>query len=845
MPTNPPIHSSSPSFILDESGLEVQIQVANDLIREGQWAKAKFKYEEIIEIFGESENLLMPLGLLEGQLGSLDRALECFKKITEKEVLHFNAWMAAGLCEKNLHQYCNAINSYKQAKHALLLRLKSTKEPSTNDLLIECLVQLCELQRNLKQNDEALENAKLLLNIQNNPDSYQNLCRILLEINRFEDCLNLLNQAILQYPQAGQLYVLKGLTLEKLLQDRMQDVFRSEILNCYDRAIELSFEDLSDSKKIQSLVQFETKAQAYYFKANFLSTFGHWHHAISQYERVIELRPKHLMCLNNLMVANQSIGRNDRALYYLEQIEVLTAKEPVLIEKLQQDVVPFYFNAGALLLFASEFTKAKLYFEKALLINLHYPQLLSAYIHLRMRLCDWQSFAMVSEGSETKLLNFEQLKQCLLSGVQEQSILAHPFALLSLTDDASLQAKASKAWARIFEENEITQLPNSVDSDIFSQSESLVKSNREKIRLGYFSCDFKEHATAYLIASLFELHDRDDFEIYAYSWSLDDQSVLRERLKNSFDQWFEVGELADSQLIALAREHNLDIAFDLKGYTEGARTQIFASRVAPVQIAYLGYPGTMEASFIDFCIADEVVMPLTEQGLSKESVLLMPVSYQANDPRRQISKAITSRTIHGLPEEGIVFSCFNSAYKITYDIFTLWMDILRTFPSSVLWLLDDNETASENLLKIAESLAIPKERIVFAPKLPPAQHLERISHADLFLDTFPCNAHTSASDSLWSGVPLVTLSGKSFASKVAASLLTSIGYQDLITYNKDQYMNKIIELAKKPLLLRSMKEEILRRKKINDLSLFNAKKFVNDFENLIKSVKPSKPHNFV
>ena len=845
MPTNLPIHSSSANLNLDESVLEIQIQAANDLIREGQWIKAKLRYKEIIKIFGESENLLMPLGLLEAQLGDLKEALACFKKVTIQDPLHFNAWMAAGLCEKNLHQFSDAINSFTQAKNALLPKNKSNETANSIELLIQCTGQLCELQRTLELYDDALENAKLLHEIQNNLDSYQNLARIFLELKCFEDCLTLLDQAIAQYPEQGQLYVLKGLALEKILLEKSQDSFRLNILSCYDKAIKLSYTVFMEPQTKQSTVQTEIRAQAYYFKANFLSTSGDWLHAISLYERVIELQPKHLMSLNNLMVAHQSVGHNERALSYLEQIEALLAKEPLLIEQHGQDLLLFYFNAGALLLLMSEFLRAKLYFEKALLINLRHPQLLSAYIHLRMRLCDWESCVLVREGDKDVLQNFKQLKQRLLNSVEDQNILTHPFALLSLTDDESLHIKACKQWSEIFEEQKNKPFFSAVSSDVFLRRERLVKSSSEKIRLGYFSCDFKEHATAYLIASMFELHDKDKFEIYAYSWGFDDQSAIRERLKNSFDQWFEVGELSDLQLISLAREHNLDIAIDLKGYTEGARTQIFASRVAPVQIAYLGYPGTMEASFMDFCIADEVVLPSGGQVLSRESILRMPNSYQVNDPRRQVSKVVTSRRLHDLPEEGVVFCCFNSAYKITQDLFIMWMNILKIVPKSVLWLLDDNESASKNLLKIAQAHQIPGERIVFAPKLPPDRHLERISLADLFLDTFPCNAHTTASDSLWAGVPLVTLSGNSFASRVAASLLTSIGHQDLITYNHDQYKNKIIELASKPVLLRSMKAEILRRKKINDLSLFDAKRFVNDFERLIKSVMPTRSENAV
>jgi predicted O-linked N-acetylglucosamine transferase (SPINDLY family) len=322
------------------------------------------------------------------------------------------------------------------------------------------------------------------------------------------------------------------------------------------------------------------------------------------------------------------------------------------------------------------------------------------------------------------------------------------------------------------------------------------------------------------------LHDK--FSIIAFSFGINDKSAMRSRLMQSFDQFIDVSNKSDIEIVRRARELQIDIAVDLTGYTYGCRSEIFAYRVAPIQVSYLGYPGTTGAKFMDYVIADKIVIPSECINYFSEKIVFLPNSYQANDRKRPISERQFSRKELGLPEKAFVFACFNSNYKILPNIFDIWMEILSSINASVLWLFHSNELAMQNLKKEAKNRGIEPDRIIFAERLSLADHLARHAQADLFLDTFPYGAHTTASDALWAGLPILTLEGQSFASRVAASLLISTGMSELITTTKEDYKNLAIELAKHPIKLS------LIRKKLTDnrlrAPLFDAPLFTQHLE---------------
>jgi predicted O-linked N-acetylglucosamine transferase (SPINDLY family) len=323
--------------------------------------------------------------------------------------------------------------------------------------------------------------------------------------------------------------------------------------------------------------------------------------------------------------------------------------------------------------------------------------------------------------------------------------------------------------------------------------------------VGYFSADFHNHATGYLMAELFELHDKSQFELVGLSFGPIANDEMRQRLEKSFDQFIEVGRKSDVEVARLSRDLNIDIAVDLKGFTQDARTGIFAHRAAPIQLNYLGYPGTLGADYMDYIIADRTLIPLESQSCYTEKVVYLPNSYQVNDRKRLISDRQFTRQELGLPENGFVFCCFNNNYKILPATFEGWMRILKAVEGSVLWLFQVNAWAVDNLKKEAEKQGIAPDRIVFAEWLPLPEHLARHRQADLFLDTFPYNAHTTTSDALWAGLPVLTLMGRSFASRVAASLLNAVGLSELITSTQEKYEALAIELALNPNKLADIK----------------------------------------
>jgi predicted O-linked N-acetylglucosamine transferase (SPINDLY family) len=336
------------------------------------------------------------------------------------------------------------------------------------------------------------------------------------------------------------------------------------------------------------------------------------------------------------------------------------------------------------------------------------------------------------------------------------------------------------------------------------------------------------------MAGLFEKHDRNRFETYAFSFGPVKKDAMRARAEAAFDHFVEASELSDKAIALLARHFEIDIAIDLKGFTTHSRAGIFSYRAAPIQINYLGYPGTMGANFIDYIIADETVIPQDYEKFYTEKVIHTACCYQVNDSKRLIPEFIFSRTQLGLPENAFVFSSFNNNFKITPNVFDVWCRLLKNVNDSVLWLLADNPVATNNLRREALSRDIDPDRLVFAPRVRPEQHLARHAAADLFLDCFPCSAHTTASDALLAGLPIVTLRGETFASRVASSLLKSVGLTDLICDTIEEYQNIAENLAKAPSILNEIKNN-LKTQEARKI-LYNTNNFTQEFEEILTNI---------
>ena len=420
--------------------------------------------------------------------------------------------------------------------------------------------------------------------------------------------------------------------------------------------------------------------------------------------------------------------------------------------------------------------------ERAMAIDDKAAWLYGTWLHGRMVVCDWTDLPS----------RFDELARRIDRGERATT----PWPALPMPLSAAQQLAVSTIYAASNGWPQVPPLPPHAPHD--------------RIRIGYFSADFHQHATSYLMAELFERHDRDRFEVVAFSFGPRSQDAMRQRLERAFDRFIDVRDLDDAQIAQRARELEIDIAIDLKGFTEDCRTGIFAGRAAPLQVSFIGYPGTMGVGFIDYLVADATVVPPGGpiQQACSEKIVFLPDSYQVNDSMRPIADLASTRAEAGLPPDGFVYCCFNNNHKITPDAFDVWMRVLRAVPGSVLWLLQDNDAAAANLRREALARSVDPQRLVFAPRVPMPEHLARHRHADLFLDTLYCNAHTTASDALWAGLPLISGAGGTFAARVGTSLLRACGLPELAVDNLHDYERLAIALAEDPQRLAALRRRL-------------------------------------
>lgn len=395
-----------------------------------------------------------------------------------------------------------------------------------------------------------------------------------------------------------------------------------------------------------------------------------------------------------------------------------------------------------------------------------------------------------------------------------------PWMYLAMEDDAANLLRRCRTYAA-------KTLANVVETPVAPR-------NNDKIRVGYFSADFHDHATMHLIAGVLEAHDKDAFEIVAFSFGPDLQDEMRDRAVAAVDTFIDISGMSDFAAAQLARQHDLDIAIDLKGFTANTRMGIFGHRVAPAQITWLGFPGPTGMTAMDYIIADAVVIPPELERHYSEKVIALPGSYQPNDRSRPLPDASLTRADVGLPQDAFVFASFNATYKLSPAEFDIWMDLLHQVEGSVLWQLDGGDTSCENLRRAAEARGIDPSRLIFAPRVKLAPHLSRLALADLFLDTFNCNAHTTASDALWAGVPVLTVQGEQFAARVAASLASAAGIPETICDSAAAYTATALELARDPARLSELRQRLIANR--HSCSLFDTEGFARKLEDALRGV---------
>ncbi len=502
--------------------------------------------------------------------------------------------------------------------------------------------------------------------------------------------------------------------------------------------------------------------------------------------KAIELNP-------NYTEAHSNLGSLLRDLDNLQDAELSTRKA---IE-LNPNFADAHYNLGNILSDLGNFYDAINSYKEAIKLNNEFSMAKVGLIETKGLICDW--------GNKDKENNW-------LDKLGIEGSYVYPLSLMYYEDKPLNQLKRSN---------------NIYKQKYFKESKKIATIKNKKMRIGYFSSDFRAHPTMYLISSILKLHDKSKFDIYLYSFAPNEDEYT-DIAKNSGCIFKDIKGLTDNEAVELARNDQLNIAIDLMGYIKNSRMDIFSYRVAPIQINYLAFPGTLGNENINYIIADKILIPNGYEKFYSEKIIRMPNCYQCNDNTKEICKETVSRKDFDLPEKGFIFTCFNANKKITPKEFDIWMRLIREIKGSVLWLYQSNQYSIDNLIKEAEKRKVESNRLIFAKKLPLNKHLARHSLGDLGLDTFNYNGHTTTSDALWAGLPVLTKIGQSFAARVSASLLTTIGLPELITYNEKDYEEKALNIARHPNELIKLKSKLAEL--IETSPLYNSALFTKDLE---------------
>jgi len=511
--------------------------------------------------------------------------------------------------------------------------------------------------------------------------------------------------------------------------------------------------------------------------------------ALAACDEALARAPRYVDALVTRGVVLHELARHEEAVQSFDHALALQPDHPRALQ-----------NRGVALSYMRRHREAVRDLRRAAALQPDLPFIDGSLLRSQLQLCDWS--------------DLDQRRARIVAAVRAGIPACDPFTFLAIARDPADALANSRVWARKYP---VTPIPADRRSN-----------TRDRIRIAYLSADFHEHATAYLLAEVLEQHDRTRFEVAAVSWGPGDESAMRARLVAATDVFRDARDESHEATAAWLAEWQADIAIDLKGYTFDARPAILAHRAAPVQVSFLGYPGTLAAPWTDYLIADATVIPPGEERHYAEAVVRMPDSYQPNDRQRRIADESPSRRQLGLPDVGFVFCCFNNTYKLMPEQFGCWMRLLHAVDGSVLWLLEGHPEATVNLRRAAEALGIAGDRLVFAPRVPASEHLARYRRADLFLDALPYNAHTTASDALWAGLPVLTCLGGTFAGRVAGSLVRAAGLPELAVATPGQYEAVAVQLAREPGTLASLRQRLADHRMT--CALFDSERYTRHLE---------------
>jgi protein O-GlcNAc transferase len=709
-------------------------------------------------------------GMALHQRGRLVEAERIYREVLQRQPDHAGALHLLGLIALQNRHAGRAVELIGKA-----IRLNAGVAAAHNNLG-KALLDLKRPERALASFDQAIALEPGFAMAHNNRGN------ALLGLKRPEEALASCEQAIALVPELAMAHNNRGMALNELKRS-------AEALASLDRAIALepnlaeahsnrasallilkrSEDALASCDKAIALMP--TSALAHDNRGSALLDLKRPEEALASYDKAIALEPGYALAHSNRGKALEELERRADALASFDRAIAL---EP--------DLVLAHYNRGRALQKENRYDEAVAAYDRALALDPDLTGLKGSRLNLKMQNCDWS--------------NFDSECDSLISNVRNGKPNSGTFVFFSIPSSSADQLQCAKL--SVAREYPVSHKP-------IWRGE---RYGHDRVRVAYLSPDFRMHATAFLVDGMFECHDRSRFETTAIACGPDDKSELRRRMEESFDRFIDAQTYSDDRIARLARELEIDIFVDLAGFTEGSRTNVFARRSAPVQVNFLCYPGTMGAPYIDYIIADRIVIPENQREFFAEKVVVLPNSYQVNDAKRAIADKTPERSEMGLPPKGFVFCCFNNNHKITPHVFDSWMRILKQVDDSVLWLLGDNARAASNLNKEAAARGVDTARLVFAKRMPPPDHLARHRLADLFLDTLPYNAHTTASDALWAGLPVVTRLGETFAGRVAASLLNAIGLPELVTTNSAAYEQMAVDLATHPEKLAAIRRKL-------------------------------------
>lgn len=775
----------------------------------GNLAEAERLY---MQILNADPGLFGPryyLGLMRLQQGRPADAVPFLREALQITPGNLGALMHHGMALQGSGQAAEALASFDKA-----LAL----QPNLPEALYNRGVALADLQRY----ELALESYDRALVIQPEMVSAQiNRGIVLTVLGRLDDALASFDRVLVLQPSNIAALNSRGLTLRALRR-------LPEAVAAYERALSLNpgFADarynlgvvlLDQQRAGEALAAFESvigerpnDAELFNNRGVALWNLKRPTEALASFERTLAIEPQFVEAWGNRGLALDDLARHEEAIASFDMAISLAPRNAVAwnsranvlrdmknyegaVEsytkalEIRPDYAEALINRGYIYWTLWQYEAGKADAERGLAIEPDYPYGRGEVLHARMYSADWHDFAERKADLERRVRAGERAVQ--------------PFVFQAIAETPEDAQACSRTWAR----HKYPQLPSAPHVPAERKAHG-------KIRIGYLSGEFRQQATAILMAGLYERHDRDKFEIIALDNGRNDDSPMRARLEKAFDKWVDIGALSDEEAVAKIRAEEIDILVNLNGYFGEARTEVFARRAAPVQVNYLGFPATMGAPYIDYIIADRIVIPAEDHRFYDEKVVTLPGCYQANDDKGRPLANPPSRAQAGLPEKGFVFCNFNTAYKLTPQTFDSWMRILTQVEGSVLWLLESPAPFADNLRAEAEKRGVAANRLVFAPDLPTDQHLARFGLADLFLDGLPYNAHTTGSDALWAGVPLLTRRGNTFPGRVAASLLHSAGLPELVTESAADYQALAVKLATDDKLLGALRGQLKKNR---------------------------------